>query len=340
MPSFLPLLICVCTFFSGLMLNASPPMNENPDVDVVYTWVDSGDLLWQEQRARYARLQSGLSGDANAACRFRSRDELKYSLRSIVKFAPYVRKIFIVTNGQKPSWIKDDPKIVFISHAQIFRNLDHIPTFNSMAIESCLHRIPGLSEYYVYFNDDVFLGKKAVFKTFFNKEKKVRVFITDRPIVRDDPLHEYNTVGYQRAIRNTDELLCRTMSREVRYHLVHAPDSARKSYTQSIENSFSGIFNDVEGHRFRCKTDYALTNGLIPYALYYTNRAVLSKAKHRNVVLKGVAKSDYKMLKKTYKKKPLFFCIQDVQDKESPKTDKALRLFFEKYFPDPASWEK
>ena len=83
-------------------------------------------------------------------------EELRYSLRSIWQFAPWVRHIFVVTNGQIPHWLNiDHPKLTLISHEQIFTNLSHLPTFSSPAIESHLHHIPGLSQKFIYFNDDV-----------------------------------------------------------------------------------------------------------------------------------------------------------------------------------------
>ena len=76
---------------------------------------------------------------------FSDFNQLKYSFRSIEMYAPWIRNIFIVTNGQKPSWVKiDHPKISVISHSEIFEDETDLPTFNSMAIEVHLHKIPGL----------------------------------------------------------------------------------------------------------------------------------------------------------------------------------------------------
>lgn len=96
------------------------------------------------------------------ASRFADNDELKYSLRSLQKHAPWVRRVFVVTNGQIPSWLNlDNPRITIVTHEEIFRNLSHLPTYSSPAIESHLHRIPGLSRRFVYLNDDVMFGKEV-----------------------------------------------------------------------------------------------------------------------------------------------------------------------------------
>jgi len=144
-------------------------------IDVVYTWVDGNDPEWQKMRAQAARyFQRNHAADGNAPCRFRDRNELKYSLRSVWKFAPFVNHIYIVTCGQIPKWFKPHPKITFVHHKDIFLNKADLPTFNSHAIEAHLHRIPGLSEYFVYFNDDVFLGKEAQVSDFFSPSGQIR----------------------------------------------------------------------------------------------------------------------------------------------------------------------
>lgn len=333
------LVVMTCVAFS--LFSEPKKENRSPEVDIVYTWVDSSDPMWQREREYYVAEQLGLSGDGNSAQRFRSRDELKYSLRSIRAFAPYVRKIFIVTNGQRPRWIKPHPKICFISHAQIFRDLTHLPTFNSMAIESCLHRIPGLSDHFIYFNDDVFLGKPTTFDTFFTKNGKIKVFLTDRLIERAPEAFHKNKVGYQIAIHNTDAFLSTHFSKAPRYHLAHVPDASRKSLSQSFEIQFYNLFFSVEGHRFRCKEDYALTNGFIPYAAYYYGNADLVKeVSCRNLRLYGDPEHDIATMRRTLKQQPRFFCVQDCQEGENPRTDRALKKFFESYFPEPAPWEE
>ena len=162
-----------------------------PAVDVVYTWVNGSDTNLQRVLAYYKRIHdaekaaqlaalappaiadtlarvahninatidgSGEAGNATddhySANRFRDNDELRYSLRSIWRFAPWVRHVFIVTNGQVPHWLNlDHPRLTLVTHSDIYPNQSHLPTFSSPSIESHLHRIPGLADYYVYFND-------------------------------------------------------------------------------------------------------------------------------------------------------------------------------------------
>ena len=114
-----------------------------------------------------------------SASRFEDNDELRYSLRSVEKHAPWVRHIFIVTNGQIPSWLNlDDERVTVVSHADIFVNKSHLPTFSSPAIESHLHRIPGISDWFIYMNDDVLFGRDVWPDDFVSASGAQKVYLT------------------------------------------------------------------------------------------------------------------------------------------------------------------
>ena len=119
-------------------------------IDVVITWVDGDDISHREKRRKYASADELTNDDIGGEIRYKSVGEIRYCLASILRFAPFVRKIFIVTDNQK---------IVIIDHKVIFEGYEsYLPVFNSLAIETMLWRIPGLSDHYVYFNDDVLLA--------------------------------------------------------------------------------------------------------------------------------------------------------------------------------------
>lgn len=114
-----------------------------------------------------------------SSSRFEDNEELRYSLRSVEKFAPWVRHVYIVTNGQIPSWLNlDNSRVSIVSHRDIFLNSSHLPTFSSPAIESHLHRIPGVSERFIYMNDDVFFGKEVWPDDFFTTAGGQKVYLT------------------------------------------------------------------------------------------------------------------------------------------------------------------
>lgn len=114
-----------------------------------------------------------------SASRFADNQELRYSLRSVEKHAPWVRKIFIVTNGQIPFWLNlENPRIKIVTHSEIFTNKSHLPTFSSPAIESHLHKIPGLSKKFIYLNDDVMFGTEVWPDDFFTHAKGQKIFLS------------------------------------------------------------------------------------------------------------------------------------------------------------------
>ena len=128
-------------------------MKENI-IDFVVTWLDSTDPEWQKSYAEYSPKAKGDKSQA----RYRNLDIFRYWFRSVEKYAPWVHKIYLITNGKFPDWInKDNPKLVLVRHED-YMPKDCLPTFNSCAIELHMHKIKGLSEHFVYFNDDVFLN--------------------------------------------------------------------------------------------------------------------------------------------------------------------------------------
>ncbi|XP_022527419.2 N-acetylglucosamine-1-phosphotransferase subunits alpha/beta [Astyanax mexicanus] len=125
-----------------------------------------------------AVAQSKQDEDVSAS-RFEDNEELRYSLRSVERHAPWVRHIFIVTNGQIPSWLNlDNPRVTVVSHQDIFQNQTHLPTFSSPAIETHIHRIPGLSQKFIYLNDDVMFGKDVWPDDFYSHSKGQKVYLT------------------------------------------------------------------------------------------------------------------------------------------------------------------
>ncbi len=134
-------------------------------IDFVIPWVDGGDPAWQEQKKRYYRPTENREDVSEA--RYRDWDELKYWFRGVEQFAPWVNRIFFVTNGQFPGWLNPDhEKLVWVKHED-FIPKEYLPTFSVNPIELNLHRIEGLSEHFVYFNDDTFLILPVSEKDFF-----------------------------------------------------------------------------------------------------------------------------------------------------------------------------
>ncbi|MCL1827232.1 MAG: Stealth CR1 domain-containing protein, partial [Candidatus Cloacimonetes bacterium] len=159
-------------------------------IDLVYLWVDGGDPVWQAKKDDFIRSNGVetnhknpliLPDDANSKARFACNDELKYSLRSVEKYAPWINQIYIVTDGQTPKWLDtSNSKIKIIDHKDLL-NEDCLPCFNSVAIEPFLYKIPGLSEQFLYANDDMLLNKPMHPNDFFTAEGLPVIRMKKRP---------------------------------------------------------------------------------------------------------------------------------------------------------------
>jgi hypothetical protein len=166
------------------MTDNQPPENDQP-IDVVIAWVDGSDPKLTEKRKQFLSKAKnhGLPPGAQTT-RFASNNEIKYCVLSIMKFAPFVRNIFIVTDDQVPDIYEDVKKyfperlssIRVVDHKEIFRDYEkYLPEFNSISIGNMVWRIDGLSENFVYFNDDVFLIREI---------KPEDWVINNRPVLR------------------------------------------------------------------------------------------------------------------------------------------------------------
>lgn len=142
----------------------------NTDIDLVYLWVDGSDEAWLAKKSKFIEKQTGLSPEATSKARQADNNELKYSLRSLEKHAPWIRKIFIVTDEQKPKWLNlENEKVQIIDIRQILPP-EALPCYNSVIIEHFLYKIPDLSERFLYANDDMFFNANVTPDFFFNKE--------------------------------------------------------------------------------------------------------------------------------------------------------------------------
>ena len=119
-------------------------------IDVVITWVDGNDKAWQAEKEKYLPLRSD-------KVRYRNWDNVQYIFRGIEKFMPWVNCVHFVTWGHLPKWMNTNYEKLHVVNHKDFIPKEYLPTFNSNAIELNLHRIPGLSENFINFNDDMFV---------------------------------------------------------------------------------------------------------------------------------------------------------------------------------------
>jgi len=135
----------------------------NEKIDFVITWVDCNDPKWQKEKNKY-KPEKNTDTSVN---RYRDWENLKYWFRGVEKYAPWVNKIYFITYGHTPNWLNtDNEKLVIVKHEDYIPK-EYLPVFNSVPIELYMSKIKGLSENFVYFNDDMFLINKTSKEDFF-----------------------------------------------------------------------------------------------------------------------------------------------------------------------------
>ncbi|MHB1172482.1 MAG: stealth conserved region 3 domain-containing protein [Lacisediminihabitans sp.] len=308
------------------------------EIDMVFSWVDGTAVEFQ--RARALRMQSYVVGEGDdSEARYRQIDELKYALRSVHLFAPWVRRIFIVTDSPRPAWLDEHPSVTIVRSEEFFTDTSVLPTHNSQAVESQLQHIPGLSEHFIYSNDDMFFGRPVRPDLFFSPggitkfiEATTRIGLGENNPARS---------GFENAARVNRRLLRERFGRFTTRHLEHTATPLRKSVLLEMEREFAGDFARTAASTFRSSTDISVTNSLYHYYALMTGHAVVqtqARVKYVETTLKvALGEMDALLRQRSYD----FFCLNDGSAPEISveKRTSAVRLFLERYFAIPAPWE-
>ncbi|WP_283138619.1 stealth family protein [Rhizohabitans arisaemae] len=308
-------------------------------VDAVYTWVDGDDPAWRARRDAVLAGCADLPPNEHSTteARYTSRDELRFSLRSLAAFAPWIRHIWIVTDGQVPAWLDvDHPKISIVDHKEIFQEPDALPTFNSHAIETQLHHIDGLSEHFLYLNDDFFLGRPVSPQMFFHPNGIPQFFTSRAQVPLGPPLPEESPV--HSAAKNNRRLLHQAYSRSIMNKMKHAPYALRRSLLAEIERRFAAEVRATAHRRFRSSTDVSMASSLHPYYAYLSGRAVHGSIEYTYVDL-SVARTPAKLRRILACREYDAFCLNDT-DATTPEQDARFRRFLERYLPEPSPFER
>lgn len=305
----------VCVLLEIRNFNPAPtvsPMQamqsaETQPIDVVYTWVDSNDKKWRSERDLHtqrrirAQLKTSstrwpvLTGDLS---------ELVISLETVHAFLPWVRNIWVVTH--RPQTISH-PGVTFVHHDEIL-DPGNLPTFNSMAIETGLHRIPGLAEHFIYFNDDTLIGQPLTPRDF---------FIEGLPVMRQERrLHNwaknqsfYKHYAKKEAGGPATANMRALMGGRV-YGTNHQVAPMTRSLMQATQDAYPMAWADTQACKFRDSSN-------VPPIIMSYNHGLRTKgvqvlAQDR---VKGV-QAYMKDFGKVKRQKPGLFCIHDVTSVE------------------------
>ncbi|MDU0346676.1 stealth family protein [Microbacterium sp. KSW2-29] len=325
------------TTVSG-MFDAHP--NEfTADVDMVFSWVDGSSSEFQRQRA--ARMKGYVVGDGDDnAARYRQVDELRYALRSVHMYAPWVRRIFIATDSPTPEWLADHPKVTIVRSEEFFADPSVLPTHNSHAVEAQLHRIPGLAEHFLYSNDDMFFGRPVTPELFFSGGGVSR-FVESGVRIGSGPAH-IDRSGHDNGLRVNRALLKERFGRVITLDLEHCATPLRRSVAFELEREFADDYARTAASRFRSATDISVTNSLYHYYALATGRAVITSQPRTRYVQTTQLDSLRTMERLVSRRDTDMFCLNDGSVPEIPEEVRvpALRACLERYFPVAAPWEK
>ncbi|WP_193746723.1 stealth family protein [Blastomonas sp. AAP53] len=294
-------------------------------IDAVITWVDGSDPAHMARRLRY-QGPSPRNANATNPHRWACNDELSYCLRSIANHAPWIGRIWIVTDAQSPdlSRLSADltARITIVDHLTLFAGHESVlPTFNSLVIETMLWRIPGLAEHFVYFNDDVFLTGPLV---------PGDLFCGNAPVLRGDWVN-HCAIAADAASKHDPTLLnpltqinaavLAGFGPERLFRAAHVVHPMRRSVLARLYDQHRDAFMANIGHRFRCVSQF-LPQGFHNHACISAGDAVLhTGADHLH--LRTGAVHDYPLpdvrayLARALNPQFKFLCVNDLPQVEA-----------------------
>ncbi|MGQ0630795.1 MAG: stealth family protein [Sporichthyaceae bacterium] len=309
-------------------------------IDAVYTWVDGADPAWRERMQRARAAEEGLEyhPGAQGDQRFLQRDELRYSLRSIEMFAPWIRHIYLVTDRQCPEWLDTThPKITLVDHRDIFEDQSVLPVFNSNAIISRLHHIPDLSEHYIYFNDDFFLGRSL----------RPNHFFTPSGLARVSPSNNRRPFGSASAkaephinlTRNMRELLEAEFGVTISRAIKHTPYPQLRSVHLDMEARFAEVYRRTCASRFRHHDDI-VADQLFHYYAQITGKAVVGSLRYDYYSLGRASDLPRLQAALANRNRDVFCLNDDPQPGVDPMAESDVRAFLNDYYPIRSSFER
>ncbi len=295
-------------------------------IDLVYTWVDGNDTDYLKLVNQYSEKPVDLNPE-------RTRDiyeMMKYSLRSVEKFAPWINHIYIFTcRPQRPDWLNiDHPKISIVHHDEVFDATD-IPTFNYNVIESYIHKIPKLSDDFIYLNDDFLFGNQVEPSDFYDDDGKVKIHGT---------LFGEN-LGW-RIFNKKNDIIGLGL-------IEHSPILVRKAWWQGMQDAKPALIKEIKSNKFREGTDVMTYKLYRWYTLKHQSKGVraikLPELLKMHIFHKitNNPKKQKKGIDYLLKKRPKFYCLNDDQgDHPSQEVVKLVQDFLAEMYPEKSGFEQ
>lgn len=285
--------------------------SDQKPIDIVYTFVDPSDKNWQKKYNTYNKKIDRTRFDF-------SSEQICFSLKTIEKYMSWVNKIYIVTDDQKfnieSQFLKN--KIIWIDHKQIIPDI-YLPTFNSMTIESFLWQIDGLSDFFLYMNDDIFLGNNVIYNDLID-------FNTNKPIQFYGKCKYYNH-PWIRNIQNTNTFFKTTYHLEHDICPQHAPHFIQKELFKITYDIFYKFLTRMHSlDRIRSYNIYA-HNLLFLYAMYTTHKKLAINKKTSFSPLFSLTEETIKNIRNKQNRKKFYCFFSPVRSPNQHKLHKQLQ---------------
>lgn len=313
--------------------NPNPYVSYDYPVDIVYTWCNGEEESFKNEREFWKKKLGILMENSNYKCQWDDNDELKYSIRSVEKYAPWVRNIYVITNSQKPKWFNDNNKVKIVDVKDILPQ-NALPVFNSQAIETCIPYIKDLSEHFLYSNDDMFFNDTVDKSFFFDDDGK--------PIVRLQGKISNKTFKkslYAKTIVSAQKKIKDLYGIKIEYSPHHCIDSYTKTIYLECIKDFKEDFERTCYQKFRCEN--SIQRAIILYRAIAKKQAVMRLTKFLGVFnrdSKCIALNSPQKLKYLNKRTIKLFCFND--DINASIEDRLkFKSFLEKKYPNKSICE-
>ena len=331
-------------------------MKTDCDIDFVIPWVDGSDPEWIDEFNRYCPADKRIIDVREE--RYLDYGLLKYWFRGVEKFAPWVRTVHFVTCGQKPDWLNlAAPKLHWVRHSD-YIPAEYLPVFSANPIELMMHRIPGLAEQIVYFNDDFFLTapvrKKFFFRNglpcdsavlgtislteighiFLNNNNLINSVFDKHTVIKNN-LTKWFNLKYGKELIHT--LLLLPYKGFTGFHNYHFSSPYTKSLLEEVWDTFPEKLTQTMQNRFRSEQDvnqylfqdYRFCKGSFYPIAPYKNRAAYKVTKE-NIAL---------VCERIAKQKQCELVLNDI-DAETLRYGKEMLVrSFESILPEKSSFE-
>jgi len=316
-------------------------ISSTESIDVVYTWVDDSFPGYLELLNQYAKTKHDLNPN-------RTRDNMdliKYSLRSLEQHLPWVRNIYLFTcRPQVPQWMNKNAEGLHIVHHDEVIDPQHLPTFSSLSIISNIHKLPGLSDRFLYIEDDMLFANSINVSDFYNNGKIIfypqKSYSANENQRNNDKLSPWNL-----ALAQSNHLLNKAFTSEKRRNVNHVPLFIERETWSEMEERWSNEFDQTKASRFRAKYNIA-PEYLYPYFMAYTQRGKMASLSTTQKVLHYHPMENYLLwawygIWRINQKQPKFLSLNDnFDDRPHAGVVKTMKNFLETRYPMPSRFER